>query len=193
MQPLDVVSQPIPEPVTVLRGDLPCPGVRVGRVAAYEFDIPEGMYVRPDAGRRQRAFLLLDESAQLDQPVVFEPSRAGWWYIDLVEIREQGATIHVVDHYVDIIVGPPGFPYRVLDLHELGEALTAGALTAPQVAHVLAATQAFVDRHLQGKTHHGPDWPDFPPVALAPVREIEIPVADQNTWIRNNFPSYRPD
>lgn len=71
------------------------------------------MYVRPDAGRRQRAFLLLDESAQLNQPVVFQPA--------------------------------------------------------------LAATQAFVDRHLQGKNHDGPDWPDFPPAALAPVREIEIP------------------
>jgi hypothetical protein len=164
-----------PEPVTVLRGDLPCPGVRVGRVAAYEFDIPEGIYVRPGAGRRQRAFLLLDESAQLNQPVVFKPDRAGWWYIDLVQIREQGDTIHVADHYVDIIVGPPGLPYRLLDLHELGDALTTGALTTQQVAHVLAATQTFVDRHLQGRNHHGPDWPDFPPAALAPVRETEIP------------------
>ena len=159
----------------MLRGGLPCPGVRAGRVAAYEFDIPDGMYVRPGAGRRQRAFLLLDESAQLDQPVVFRPNRAGWWYVDLVEIRERGRTIHVVDHYVDIVVGPPGLPYRVLDLHELGDALTSGALTVAQVAHVLAATQAFVDRHLQGENHHGPDWPDFPPAALAPVREVEIP------------------
>ncbi|HEX5114734.1 MAG TPA: DUF402 domain-containing protein [Pseudonocardiaceae bacterium] len=163
------------EPVTVLRGDLPCPGVRAGRVAAYEFDIPDGMYVRPDAGRRQRAFLLLDESAQLNQPVVFQPVLGGWWYIDLVEIHEQGDTIHVVDHYVDIIVGPPERPYRVLDLEELGDALTDGALTAKQVTHVLTATQAFLDRHLQGKDHHGPDWPDFPPAALAPVREVEIP------------------
>lgn len=159
----------------MLRGGLRCPGVRVGRVAAYEFDIPDGMYVRPGAGRRQRAFLLLDESAQLDQPVVFEPEQAGWWYVDLVEIREDGDTIHVVDHYVDFVVGPPGLPYRVLDLHELGEALTTGALTAPQVAHVLAATQAFADRHLQGEHHRGPDWPDFPPAALAPVRAVEIP------------------
>ncbi len=159
----------------MLRGELPCPGIRVGRVAAYEFDIPEWRYVRPDAGRRQRAFLLLDESAQLNQPVVFKPDRAGWWYVDLVEIREQGDVIHVVDHYVDFIVGPPGLPYRVLDLDELGAALTTGALTARQVAHVLAATQAFADRHLQGESHHGPDWPDFPPAALAPVREVEIP------------------
>jgi hypothetical protein len=47
--------------------------------------------------------------------------------------------------------------------------------SARQVAHVLAATQVFVDRHLQGGNHHGPDWPDFPPAALAPVRETEIP------------------
>jgi uncharacterized protein DUF402 len=164
-----------PARVTVLRGELPCPGVRVGRVAAYEFDIPEPMYVRPAAGRRQRAFLLLDESAQLNQPVVFKPERAGWWYIDLVEIREQGDTIHVTDHYVDFIVGPPGLPYRVLDLHELGEALISGTLTPQQVAHVLAASQAFADRHLQGKNWYGPKWPDFPPAALAAVRDIEIP------------------
>ncbi|WP_125638688.1 DUF402 domain-containing protein [Nonomuraea sp. WAC 01424] len=164
-----------PERITVLRGELPCPGVRIGRVAAYEFDIPEGMYVRPDAGRRQRAFLLLDESVQLNQPVVFKPEHAGWWYIDLVEIRESGDTVRVTDHYVDFIVGPPGLPYRVLDLHELGEALTSGKLTTSQVAHILAATQAFADKHLQGKGHRGQLWPDFPPAALAPVREIEIP------------------
>lgn len=164
-----------PERITVLRGDLPCSGVRVGRVAAYEFDIPEGMYVRPDAGRRQRAYLLLDEAAQLNQPVVFPPERAGWWYVDLVDIGEVGDTVHVVDHYVDFIVGPPGFPYRILDLHELGEAMISGKLTRQQVAHVLAATQAFADRYLQGKGHHGPEWPDFPPAALAPVRDIAIP------------------
>ncbi|MEV3985803.1 hypothetical protein [Nonomuraea sp. NPDC049758] len=163
------------ERVTVVRGELPCPGGRVGRVAAYEFDIPEGRYVRPGAGRRQRAFLLLDESVQLHQPVVFGPERAGWWYIDLVGIRESGDTVRVADHYVDFVVGPPGLPYRVLDLHELGEALTSGRLTARQVADVLAAAQAFADKHLQGEGHHGPQWPDFPPAALSAVREVEIP------------------
>lgn len=164
-----------PERITVLSGDLPYPGVRVGRVAAYEYDIPVGRYVRPGAGRRQRAFLLLDESAQLNQPVVFKPERAGWWYVDLVDIRDEGDTIHVVDHYVDFIVGPPGLPYRILDLHELGEAMTSGKLTPQQVAHILAATQTFADRYLQGKDHHGPEWPDFPPAALASVRDIAIP------------------
>ncbi|RZQ65936.1 DUF402 domain-containing protein [Amycolatopsis suaedae] len=168
-------AAPGPEKITVLRGDLPCPGVRAGRVAAYEFDIPEGMYVRPGAGRRQRAFLLLDDSVQLNQPVVFPPERAGWWYIDLVDIREQGDTIHVTDHYVDFIVGPPGLPYRVLDLDELGEAMTSGKLAPAQVAHVLTATQTFADRHLLGKDHRGPGWLDFPPTALAPVRDIVIP------------------
>lgn len=163
-----------PERITVLRGDLPCPGVRAGRVAAYEFDLPEGMYVRPGAGRRQRAFLLLDESAQLNQPVGFEPERAGWWYVDVVDIREEGNTIHVVDHYVDFVVGPPGMPYRILDLHELGEAMTAGTLTPREVAHVLAATQTFADQHLQGE-NHGSEWSDFPPTALTPVRNIAIP------------------
>ncbi len=163
------------ESVTVVRGELPCPGIRVGRVAAYEFDIPDRLSVRLGASRRQRAFLLLDESIQLNQPVVFPKERAGWWYVDLVEISERGSRIQVADHYLDFIVGPPGLPYRVLDMDELGEAMINGALTAEQVAHVLSAGQAFVDRYLQGKDHYGPEWPDFPPVALDPVREIAIP------------------
>lgn len=52
--------------------------------------------------------------------------------------------IHIVDHYVDIIVDPPRLPYRMLNLFELGAVLTTGALTAQQVAHMLAAIQAFV-------------------------------------------------
>ncbi|GLZ77966.1 hypothetical protein Afil01_27730 [Actinorhabdospora filicis] len=164
-----------PERITVVRGDLPSPGIRIGRVAAYEFDIPEGKYIRPGAGRRQRVFLLLDESAQLHQPVVFRPERAGWWYVDLVDIREEGDTVHVADRYVDFIVGPPGVPYRILDLHELGEALATGRLTPLQAGQVLAATQSFADRHLQGRDHHGPAWPDFPPAALEPLRNISIP------------------
>jgi hypothetical protein len=154
------------ERITVRRGDLPCPGVRVGRVAAYEFDW---------RGARQRSVLLLDESIQMDQPAWLSGPVAGWWYVDLVEIAEAGDTIHVVDRYLDFLVGPPGLPYRVLDLDELGAAMTSGTLAPQQVAHVLSAAQAFADRYLQGKGHHGPEWPDFPPAALAPVRDIAIP------------------
>ena len=53
--------------------------------------------------------------------------------------------------------------------------MTSGRLTPHQVALVLAAAQSFVDRHLQGKGHYGPEWPDFPPAALAAVRHIAIP------------------
>jgi hypothetical protein len=72
------------QPVTVLSRERTCPGVRSGRVAAYEFDIPETLAVRPGLSRRQRAFLLLDESVQLAQPQVFPPHQTGWWYVDLV-------------------------------------------------------------------------------------------------------------
>lgn len=172
--PPDLAAPAAAESVTVVRGKLRCQGVRIGRVAVYEFDIPSGVYVRPEATRRQRVFLLLDESAQLNQRVVFKPNRAGWWYVDMVEFEEQGDAIRVTDQYVDIIVGPPGYPYRVLDLHELAEALATGVLKDDQVVRVLVATQAFMERHLQGPNHDGPDWPDFPPAALGPVRAVEI-------------------
>ncbi|MFD1049187.1 hypothetical protein ACFQ1S_28450 [Kibdelosporangium lantanae] len=69
---------------------------------------------------------------------MFKPARAGWWYVDLVEIREQGDTIHVVDHYVDIIVGPPGLPYRV------AVARTASVPTDPVPGNDSAATTCTV-------------------------------------------------
>lgn len=161
----------------MLRGDLACPGVRVGRVAAYEFDIPEHLWVRPGAGRRQRVFLLLDESIQLNQPVIYKENRAGWWYVDLVEIDERGDIIGVRDRYVDFLVGPPELPYRVLDLDELGDAMLAGILTPTQAADVLTAAQTFADRYLQRKGDYTAGWPDFPPAALEPLRDITIPAS----------------
>jgi hypothetical protein len=163
------------QPVTVFQGELPCPGVRSGRVAAYEYDIRETLAVRPGLSRRQRAYLLLDESVQLAQPLVFPSHQAGWWYVDLVAIDETDTTITVADRYIDVIVGPPGHPYRMLDLDEFGEALQIGAISADEGARVLAATQAFLDRHLNRRHDLEVVWPDFPPTVLASVQHTAIP------------------
>lgn len=151
-----------------------CPGVRAGRVAAYAFRVPERLRIRPDASRQQRAYLLLEQSIQLYQPAWFL-DHPGWWYVDLVDINEHGNTIHLTDRYVDIIVGPPTHPYRVIDLEELGDAITTGRLGPADAAHVLAATQAFLDRHLNRRHDLALEWPDFPPGALATVRDVKIP------------------
>ena len=73
------------------------PGVRLGRVASYDFEIPSEHEVADPTNRVQRAFLLLDDHIQLQQPLTFLGAYAGWWYVDLVSITENGPAITVVD------------------------------------------------------------------------------------------------
>lgn len=165
------------EPISVMRGQWgPFPGVRSGAVATYEFEIVEPHYVRPGISRMQRVYLLLDQGIQLNQPIVFKPHQAGWWYIDLVEIGSSTpGQITVTDHFLDVIVGPPGHPYRVLDIDELGDAIEAGRITLDKAIAGMRNFQRFLDQHLNRRTEVEVEWPDFPPAALAPVWEAPIP------------------
>lgn len=155
------------------------PGIRAGRVAAYEFAIPAEYHVRGD-NRVQRSFLLLDEHVQLQEPLTFSAEFEGWWYVDLVEVDEGASGITVADHWLDVVVPPAGQPYQLRDLDEFGEALLAGQVTPEQAAAGLGRFQAFIDTYL-----HGPDrvtkhlelatsWYDFPPAALDPLRAVPI-------------------
>jgi hypothetical protein len=105
--------------------------------------------------------------------VIFTGHQRGWWYCDLVRVVDDGDTVHVDDHWIDIIVGPPDLPYRVLDLHEYADAMVAGDIDPATGADGLRRTQMFLDRHL----HRWPDirrdaWPDFPPRAIAALAEL---------------------
>ena len=104
--------------------------------------------------------MLLDESVQLQLPLWPEFPR-GWWYVDLVDISEDGDRLMVQDWWIDRVVPPDG-PYRILDVHEYADALRKGPLTVEQAAVGLERVQAFVDGHLHRS-------PDFPPAALAPL------------------------
>jgi hypothetical protein len=82
-------------------------------------------------------------------------------------VADEGDVVRVDDHWIDIIVGPPDLPYRVLDLHEYGDALAAGMIDPATGADGLRRTQIFLDQHL----NRWPDidretWPDFPPRAI---------------------------
>ncbi len=161
------------EALRVMRGAYgPNPGVRIGRVAAYDFVIPEPYFVRPGLARRDRSYLLLDHGIQLSQPPGFPEEQAGWWYIDLVDIAEDGADLTVTDHYLDVIVGPPGHAYRLLDMDELADAVAAGRLSLEAALTGLRRFQRFLDTHLNRRNEAILDWPDFPPAAIAPLREI---------------------
>lgn len=159
----------------------PFVGLRDGQAIAYEFDVHGSFADEPvDAPLRQRAFVLLDEQMQLHQPRVWGGQRAGWWYVDLVEIDVDGEDIRVRDDYIDIVIGPADRPYRMRDLHDYAEALDAGAVTPARVADGLRATQDFLERHLHRRSGDDASWPDFPPADLA--RLADAPIPDPEDW-----------
>ncbi|MBP2354343.1 hypothetical protein JOF29_005453 [Kribbella aluminosa] len=119
-----------------------------------------------------RSYLLLDEGVQLTKPAVFEGPVEGWWYVDLVEIERSDDGLVVHDMYVDLLFPPAANRYQILDLEELADALTAGAITAAQCAETLTATQRFVHRYLRG-AEEGPNGPaaDFPPAEVGALEQ----------------------
>jgi hypothetical protein len=145
--------------VTVLRrGNVRAQGHCHGDILQYDLGLThEGV------AHVQRCWVLLDEGFQLQQPVTFSAPHRGWWYCDLVKTFDDGNTIIVQDFWIDIIVGPHGQPYRMLDLDEFGDAIAEGALTPADAADALTRTQRFLDRHLNSRNPATPNWPDFPP------------------------------
>lgn len=104
----------------------------------------------------RRVFWLLDEGVQL----IYEPF--GWtgeWYVDAVRIeaRRDGGqlTYHVTDEYADIIVEGMGPTYRVIDLDQLADAMSAGSIDPAQAAVALRRVQRFADLYL----HRGGPFP----------------------------------
>ncbi|GIM89309.1 hypothetical protein [Paractinoplanes toevensis] len=82
-------------------------------------------------------------------------------------------TVHVDDHWIDVIVGPPDHPYRVLDLDEYADAIAAGDIDAAVGVDGLRRTQRFLDRHLNRRHDIRRDsWPDFPPRAIAALAAL---------------------
>ncbi|HEX3304876.1 MAG TPA: hypothetical protein VHS32_01355, partial [Streptosporangiaceae bacterium] len=118
------------------------PAVQVGGV------LMRDELVGPHRGPR-RVFWLLDEGVQL----IYEPF--GWideWYVDMVCIqarRDDGQLVyHVTDEYADIIVEGMGPAYRMIDLDQLADAMSAASIDTARAAEALRCAQRFVDRYL---------------------------------------------
>lgn len=173
-------QEPEIEPVAVISRIGTLPGIRRGRVAAYEYSIPERHPVREGASRIMRLYLLLDEAVQVCQPPTWFEHEAGSWYVDLVSIIESASTIEVIDRDIDVIVPAPGRPYRVVDLHEFGDAIESGEHSIEDAITGLRAFQAFLEAHLNRPDGSSGPWPDFPPTAIAPLMDIAIPLADES-------------
>jgi hypothetical protein len=149
-----------------------CPGRRIGEVAAYDVRIlPE--YQVPGRPAIDRSYLLLDQGVQLTRPVVFEGPVEGWWYVDLVDVELTEAGLVVHDLYVDFLVPPGADRYHVLDLDELGDALSQEKITAAECATVLSRTQRFIERHLRSPDKSTVDPPrQFPPESIAALEPL---------------------
>lgn len=159
------------QPVTVLRdGRMRAAGVRQGDVVAYQWG-----FARDDRQYVQRSFVLLDDGVQINQPVAFPPEQQGWWYCDLVTVVEDGDLLRVDDMWIDAIVGPPDHPYRVLDLDEYADAITAGQLTVADAVDGLVRWQRFLDRRLNRRHEVVRGWPDFPSAAVEALLTVELP------------------
>ena len=168
-------KQPEIERITVISRIGALPGVRRGRVAAYDHYIEERHPVRPGASRTMRYFLLLDEAVQMCQPPTWLEHDAGSWYVDLVSIVEDGDSIEVIDRDIDVIVPEPGRPYRVVDLHEFGDAIESGEHSIEDGIAALRAFQSFLEAHLNRPDGSAGPWPDFPPAAIAPLVGLQMP------------------
>lgn len=115
-------------PVTVIRGGaVRAAGHRDGQALCYDWG-----FTLDGVAHEQRSYVLLDIGWQIDQPAVFPPRQRGWWYCDLVAVQDDsGGTVRVDDLWIDVIVGPPDHPYRVLDLDEYAAAVANGELDGP--------------------------------------------------------------
>jgi hypothetical protein len=159
----------MPTPVTVVRdGKISAAGFRDGDAVVYDWG-----FTQAGVNYVQRSFVLLDVGFQINQPASFPPQQRGWWYCDLVRVVDEEETVHVYDDWIDVIVGPPDHPYRVLDIDEYAEAMAGGLIGAIEGVDGLRRTQRFLDRHLNRRHDTRRDsWPDFPPAAIARLAAI---------------------
>ncbi|MCC9308465.1 hypothetical protein LN042_15445 [Kitasatospora sp. RB6PN24] len=162
------------ERVTVLHNDrLRAAGIRRGNVVAYDWGFHEDGtdYV-------QRTFVLLDEHMQINQPVMFPPEQAGWWYCDLVSLEWGGpghGLLKTQDMWIDVIIGPPDHPYRLLDLNDYADALEDGRISPGQAADGLRRTQRFLDHRLNRRHEATRTWPAFPPTEVGELLSADLP------------------
>ncbi|MDQ2874456.1 MAG: DUF402 domain-containing protein [Actinomycetota bacterium] len=162
-------SPTAPTPVTVIRdGKVRASGHRDGDAVVYDWG-----FSLHGVDHQQRSFVLLDTGFQISQPVIFPEQQRGWSYCDLVHVVDKGDAVHVDDHWIDVIVGPPDHPYRVLDLDEYADAIAAGQVDTATGIDGLRRTQAFLDRHLNRRhdVSRG-SWPDFPPRSIAALASL---------------------
>ncbi|PYC79454.1 hypothetical protein C7C46_13885 [Streptomyces tateyamensis] len=169
-----VTALPCDERVSILHnGRLRAASIRRGDVVAYDWG-----FHQDGAEHVQRTFVLLDEGLQVNQPVLFPPEQRGWWYRDLLTLAWDGADrrlLRTQDLWLDVIVGPPDHPYRLLDLDDYADAPADGRLSPDRAAEGLRRMQRFLDRRLNRRHDTTRSRPEFPPPLVEELRTAELP------------------
>jgi hypothetical protein len=159
------------QPVSVVRDRrLRAAGLRWDGVIAYDWG-----FEQQGLDHVQRSFVLLDDGVQINQPVLFPQHQQGWWYCDLVTVVDEGDVVRVDDMWIDVIVGPPDQPYRVLDLDDYAEAMADGRLTLVDAVEGLTRAQRFLDGRLNHRHDVTLSWPDFPPATVEELLTVDLP------------------
>lgn len=173
----------------------PLPGVRLGNVVAYEFELPERFEPRPGLTRLQRVFVLLDLGVSFSDPcwarrrdddgTVFEndPNSLVAWYVDLVKVEVTGNQYAFRDLYIDVMVPMDGRHYRVLDLDEYADAMAAGMVSLEDAIDGLRRWQWFLDLHLHTGLWPSAQWSDFPPECIRELAELPAPLGEPISYV----------
>jgi hypothetical protein len=158
-EPVRVLSRISPEPVIARR---------CGNVVCWDFPRHKPTADDPHRIWIERSYLLLDVGVQLKLPHWWADEHPGVWYVDLVQIVDDGDVLRVRDLYLDVIVPTDGRPYRMLDAEEFGDAIEAGELSVADAVDGLRRWQLFLDTylHIRGQLSIDPIWRDFPPACL---------------------------
>lgn len=161
----------------------PLPGVRLGDVLAYEFELPDSFEPWPGRTLLERTFVLLDLGVSFANPcwvrrkldgalIDREDQGIDTWYVDLITVERDGDQYTCRDLYIDVMVPMDGRHYRMLDLDEFAAAMTAGSLSMEQATDALSRWQSFLDRHLHTGRAPAASWSDFPPACIRPLLEL---------------------
>jgi hypothetical protein len=178
------------EAVEVMRGKAtgpvsgPLPGVRLGQVVAYEFELAPFFEPWPGRSLLERTFVLLDLGVSFSNPpwaryvlpdgtvVSRESDGSDTWYVDLISVEQQANRFTFRDMHIDVKVPMDGRHQRLLDLNDFADAIDTKSLNLREATDALRRWQMFLDRHLHSSSAPTRGWTDFPPEAIRPMLEL---------------------
>lgn len=169
----------------------PLPGVRSGQVVAYEFGLPDRYTAWPGRTLVERCYLLTDVGVHLSFPpwqygladngsvtagIDAGRDELATWYVDLMHVTGEDASIIVHDLYIDVMIPVDGRHQRLPDFDDYADAIESGLLPVDVAVDGLRRWQRFLDSYLHHDRDPQQSWTDFPPAAIAELAALPSPL-----------------